>query len=56
MFWECFLDIFGNCELVKNSTTLERQREIQGLAGFGSVYVVLFFGYGFWMALGINFY
>ena len=31
-FESVFLDIFGNCELVKNSTTLERQLENQGLA------------------------
>ncbi len=35
------LVVFRNCELVKISTTLDRQLDFQGLAGFGSVCFVL---------------
>ncbi len=38
------------------SVSLKRELDFQGLVGFGSAYFVLFFGYGFWMALGMNFY
>jgi hypothetical protein len=40
---------------VENSTTPARQLDFQGLAGFVSVSVLLFFGFGFWMGLGMDF-
>ena len=46
-FWSAFLDIFGNCELVKISVSLKRELDFQGLAGFGSACFVLFFGVRF---------
>jgi hypothetical protein len=40
---------------VENGTTPARQLDFQGLAGFDSVSFLLFFGFGFWMGLGIAF-
>ena len=54
-FWSVFSDIFGNCELVEISTPLERQLDFQGLAGFGSVCFVLFFGVWFLDGFGNGF-
>ena len=34
---------------MKNSTTPARQLDLQGLAGFVSVSLCCFLGYGFWM-------
>ncbi len=54
-FLSVFLASFRNCELVNICTTLRRQLNFQGLAGSGSACFMLFLGYGFWMALGMDF-
>ncbi len=54
-FGSVFSDIFGNCELVKISTTLERQLDFPGLAGCGSVCFVLFVGVWFLDGFGNGF-
>ena len=51
MFFQIFLEI----ELVEISTPLERQLDFQGLAGFGSVCFVLFFGVWFLDGFGNGF-
>ena len=53
--WTTFSDIFENGEIVKISTTLEPQLDFQGLAGFGSVCFVLFFGVWFLDGFGNGF-
>ena len=50
-----FLVISENSGFVKNGTTPARQLDLQGLAGFVSVSFLLFFGFGFWMGLGMDF-
>ncbi len=40
---------------MKTSTSLARELDFQGLAGFGSVFFGRFWGFGFWMALGMDF-
>ena len=40
---------------MKTSTTLARDLDFHGLAGFGFVYFRSFLGFGFWMALGMDF-
>jgi hypothetical protein len=54
-FWSVFLDMFGNCELVKISVSLKRELDFQGLAGFGSACFVLFFGVRFLDGFGNGF-
>ncbi len=50
-----FLGIFWNCELVNICTTLGRQLDFQGLAGFGSACFVLFFWVWFLDGFGNGF-
>jgi hypothetical protein len=40
---------------VENGTTPARQLDVQGLAGYVSVSVLLFFGFCFWMGSGMDF-
>ena len=54
-FLSIFLGIFWNCELVNICTTLGRQLDFQGLAGFGSACFVLFFGVWFLDGFGNEF-
>jgi hypothetical protein len=46
---------YSNSEIVKRSTALSRELDFQGLEGFGSVCFCCFRGFGFWMALGMDF-
>ena len=59
VFFRCclsvFLVIFWNCKLVNICTTLGRQLDFQGLAGFGSACFVLFFGVWFLDGFGNGF-
>ena len=54
-FLSVFLVIFWNCELVNICTTLRRQLDFKGLAGFGSACFVLFFGVWFLDGFGNGF-
>ncbi len=54
-FWTRVFRLFGNREIVKTSTTLERQLDFQGLAGFDSVCFVLFFDVWFLEGFGNGF-
>ena len=54
-FFDYVCHIVENSEIVKASTAPTRELNFQGLEGFGSVYFCCFLGFGFWMALGMNF-
>ena len=54
-FWTTVVVCFGKREIVKTSTACARELDFQGLAGSGSVCFCCFVGFGFGMALGIDF-
>ena len=44
-----------NSEIAKTSTAPARELHFQGFEGLGSVDLCCFLGFGFWMALGMDF-
>ena len=47
--------MFESGEIVKISTAYKRELNFQGLAGSVFVFFCCFLGFGFWMALGMDF-